>query len=49
MGSGSHFQAYILQGWGLGVYLDKFPHKHSLTINIIKFGIYIGFGKGYDE
>ena len=49
MGSGSKFSIDWIQGFGLGLYVSRFPHQLSINISLIKVGIYIGFGKGYDE
>jgi hypothetical protein len=49
MGSGPRFQFNVIDGFGLGFYVSRFPHSLSINITLIKFGIYIGFGKGYDE
>ena len=49
MGSGDRFRFWKIPGLGLGINLDRFPHKISISIILIKFGIYIGIGKGYDE
>lgn len=49
MGSGDKFQFMWLDGFGLGFNISRFPHSLSISIMLIKFYIYIGFGKGYDE
>lgn len=49
MGSGSKFEINKLQGFGLGIYVDRFPHTVSINITLFIISIYIGFGKGYDE
>jgi hypothetical protein len=49
MGSGDKFSVSVTDGFGLGIYIDRFPHSLSIQINLIKISIYIGFGKGYDE
>ena len=50
MGSGSRFQVNPLEsGFGLGIYVSRFPHSLSINITLIAINIYIGFGKGYDE
>lgn len=49
MGSGEKFSIDWLRGFGLGFYVNTFPHQLSININLIKIGIYFGFGKGYDE
>lgn len=49
MGSGDRFSLWKISGLGLGIFFDRFPHRISITIQLIKFGIYIGIGKGYDE
>ena len=49
MGSGDRFDYGLVRGFGLAVYLDRFPHDYSFNIVIGCFYIYIGIGKGYDE
>lgn len=49
MGSGPKFSIDWCNGVGLGFYIDRWPHQLSINITLIKFNIYIGFGKGYDE
>lgn len=52
MGSGDKFKIDWIDGhhgFGLGIWIDKFPHQVSINITIIKLRIYIGLGKGYDE
>lgn len=49
MGSGPRFSISSLDGFGLGIYVSRFPHTVSISINVIVINIYIGFGKGYDE
>lgn len=47
MGPGDRFKFSKLQGWGLGVYLDRFPYDYSINISLLKFCIFIGLGKSY--
>lgn len=49
MGSGPRFTIDRTEGFGLGIYVSRFPHSLSINITLIAFNIYIGFGKGYDE
>lgn len=49
MGSGDKFSVSMIQGFGLGVYITRFPHQLSININLFVINIYIGLGKGYDE
>ena len=49
MGSPDKFSISILRGFGLGIYVDRFPHTVSININLVVFNIYLGFGRGYDE
>lgn len=49
MGSGDKFSFHIINGFGLAVYVDRFPHELSITLTIACFELYFGFGKGYDE
>lgn len=49
MGSGDRFSFGVTKGFGLAIYVDKFPHEYCATILIGCFLIYLGFGKGYDE
>ena len=49
MGSGDKFSVDWMDGVGLGIYVSRFPHALSINISLIKVGIYIGFGKGYDQ
>lgn len=49
MGSGNKFEVFITESWGFGINFSRFPHSLSVNIHFIKFGLYIGFGKGYDE
>ncbi len=49
MGSPDRFEIRKMQGYGLGIYFDRFPHNVSVNICLIKFSIYLGFGKAYDE
>lgn len=52
MGSGKRFRIDWLPpqvfSFGIGV-VHKGEHELSIHIDLIKVGIYIGFGKGYDE
>lgn len=49
MGSGARFSINKMQGYAVGIYIDNFPHRLSISIQLIKWNIYFGFGKGYDE
>lgn len=49
MGSGDKFYIEKTSGFGLGLFIKRWPHQLSLTITIANLMIYIGFGKGYDE
>ena len=49
MGSGSRFEISFVKGFGLAMYVDRFPHAVSFNILVGFVSIYIGFGKGYDE
>lgn len=49
MGAGPKFKISMIHGVGLGFYIDTFPHQLSINISLIKFNVYFGFGKGYDE
>jgi len=49
MGAGDKFSISIVKGFGLAIFVDKFPHELSITIMLGWFMIYLGFGKGYDE
>jgi hypothetical protein len=49
MGSGPRFEIGVTRGFGLAVYVDRFPHALSITLLIGCVNIYLGFGKGYDE
>jgi hypothetical protein len=49
MGSGDKFSISIFKGFGLAIFVDKFPHALSIVLTIACFQIYLGFGKGYDE
>lgn len=49
MGSGSKFEITIIKGFGLAIYVDRFPHQLSINLTIACFSVYMGFGKGYDE
>lgn len=49
MGSGDKFSVYFVRGFGLAVYVDRFPHAVSITLLVGCFNVYLGFGKGYDE
>lgn len=49
MGAGDKFQWNIIKGFGLSIYVDRFPHDLSITLLIGCISIYLGFGKGYDE
>jgi hypothetical protein len=49
MGSGSRLDFGFVKGFGLAVYVDRFPHALSINLLIGCINIYIGFGKGYDE
>ena len=52
MGSGKRFRVDWLHpkvvSLGISV-IHKGEHEWSINIDLIKVGIYIGFGKGYDE
>lgn len=49
MGSGSKFSVQFSKGFGIGLYIDTFPHTLSINISLICIHFYFGFGKGYDE
>lgn len=49
MGAGEKFRIELIEGFGLGFYIGRFPHQLSISITLIKVNIYFGFGKGYDE
>jgi len=49
MGSGDKFEVSFVPGFGLAVYVSKFPHALSINVLIGCFNVYLGFGKGYDE
>ena len=49
MGSGSKFEINLTPGFGLAVYVSRFPHQLSVNILVGCWTIYLGFGKGYDE
>lgn len=49
MGSGPRFKITALEGFGIGLYVNRFPHALSINVNLLVINIYIGFGKGYDE
>lgn len=49
MGAGEKFEIRFIRGFGLAVYVDRFPHELSINLLIGCFNIYMGFGKGYDE
>lgn len=49
MGAGDKFSIGIVKGFGLAVFVDRFPHELSITLIVGWFQIYLGFGKGYDE
>ena len=49
MGAGPKFSINKMEGIALGIYIDRFPHQLSISFQIIKWNIYFGFGKGYDE
>lgn len=52
MGSGKKFRIDCLHptvvSFGLAI-VRKGEHEWSICIDLIKVGIYIGIGKGYDE
>lgn len=49
MGSGDKFRVNFAHGFGLAVYVSRFPHELSITLLLGFIDIYLGFGKGYDE
>lgn len=52
MGSGSKFRLNWLGSnfVSLGIFVGRrCEHEWSIKIDLVKFGIYIGFGKGYEE
>lgn len=52
MGSGEKFRVSVMpwQVWSLGIAVAQFSeHRVSISIDLVKISIYIGFGKGYDE
>ena len=49
MGAGDKFQMRIVKGFGLSIFVDRFPHELSISLLIGCVSIYMGFGKGYDE
>lgn len=50
MGSGPRFEiGTVDSGFGLGIYVSRFPHSLSINITLFIINIYVGFGKGYDE
>lgn len=49
MGSGDKFSIGFTKGFGLAIYVDRFPHEVSINLLIGCINVYLGFGKGYDE
>lgn len=50
MGSNFKFKfTPVFDRFALGIAIGRFPHKFSVTLMLGFIGIYIGFGKGYDE
>jgi hypothetical protein len=52
MGSGEKFRINWFESnyINLGIFIGhNCEHEWSIKIDLIKFGIYIGIGKGYDE
>jgi hypothetical protein len=52
MGSGDklRFKWFESNYVSLGIFIGRrCEHEWSINIDLIKFGIYIGFGKGYEE
>jgi hypothetical protein len=51
MGSGDRFRIrWSYDYWSLGISIvPRAEHRISVSINLIKIEIYMGFGKGYDE
>lgn len=47
MGPGDRIEFYTLNGWGFGIYFDRFPYDYSFNISLFKLGISIGLGKSY--
>lgn len=51
MGAGKKFRVSYMQGFvafGFSI-VPNGEHALSIHIELIKIGIYLGFGKGYDE
>lgn len=49
MGSGDKFQFNVVDSFGIGFRVSRFPHQVSIDLHFLVFAIYIGFGKGYDQ
>jgi hypothetical protein len=50
MGAGDKFYiTWRRNGIGFGIYINRFPHQLSISIQFLTMFMYMGFGKGYDE
>lgn len=48
MGSGNRFKFGRLEGFGIGLYVSRFPFALTLTVNLFFWYVSLGLGKPYD-
>ena len=49
MGAGKKFTAYSTGSLGLGFSVGRFPFALTINVQVLMWGVSLGFGKGYDE
>lgn len=49
MGPGSRFKLRRTQGFGLGVFVCRFPFSWTIKVGLLVWYVEVGFGKGYDQ
>jgi hypothetical protein len=49
MGSGNRFRFTRHMGFGIGVYLSRFPFNPTIIVSLGLWDIQVGLGKAYDE
>lgn len=49
MGSGDRFSYGVLNGFGLGFGIERFPFALTITANVLFWYVSLGFGKAYDK
>jgi hypothetical protein len=49
MGSGDRFTLSRSEGFGLGLFVCRFPFALTINVSFLLWHLSAGFGKGYDQ